>query len=162
MTITAIDKDTETLTLSIRTDLDVPVARAWQLWSDPRQLERWWGPPTYPATFTDHDLSPGGRCNYFMTGPEGDQPHGWWRITAADPPHSLEFEDGFADENGNPSTDLPVMTMRLELHQRDGGGTAMTIVSRFASIEDMERIIEMGMAEGFEAAINQMEGILHG
>ena len=23
------------------------------MWSDPRQLERWWGPPSYPATFVD-------------------------------------------------------------------------------------------------------------
>ena len=162
MTVTAIDKDPDTLTLSITTELDAPVARAWELWSDPRQLERWWGPPTYPATFTDHDLSPGGRCNYFMTGPEGDQPHGWWQIIAADPPHSLEFEDGFADESGTPAADMPVMTMRLELRERDGGGSSMTIVSRFASVEDMERIIEMGMEEGFEAAVNQMEGILAG
>ena len=162
MTVTTVDKDAERLTLSVTTELDVPVARAWQLWSDPRQLERWWGPPTYPATFVAHDLTPGGRCTYFMTGPEGDQPHGWWRMVAVDAPHSLEFEDGFAAEDGTPNDELPIMTMRLGLAERAGGGATMTIVTHFASVEDMERILTMGMEEGMTAAVNQMEGILAG
>jgi uncharacterized protein YndB with AHSA1/START domain len=73
----------------------------WQLWADPRQLERWWGPPTYPATFTRHDLAPGSRVEYHMTGPEGDQPHGHWDILEADPPRSLVFRDGFANDDGS-------------------------------------------------------------
>lgn len=38
-----------------------------------------------PATVVDHDLRPGGTVNYFMTGPEGDQPHGYWRVLAGAP-----------------------------------------------------------------------------
>src|SRR5436853_623354 len=83
--------------------LAAAVERAWQLWADPRQLERWWGPPTYPATVVDHDLSPGGRVTYFMTGPEGDKAGGWWEVAAVDPPRRLEFTDGFADGNGEPN-----------------------------------------------------------
>jgi uncharacterized protein YndB with AHSA1/START domain len=160
MTVTAVDKDADQLTISITTELDAPVARAWVLWSDPRQLERWWGPPTYPATFVDHDLSLGGRCSYFMTGPDGDQPPGWWRIVAVDPPHRLEFENGFADVDGTPTTGAPVMRMRLDLSERTGGGTTMTIASRFASVGDMEQILEMGFAEGITEAVNQIEAIL--
>ena len=162
MTVTAVNKDAEHLTMSIITELDVPVERAWELWSDPRQLERWWGPPTYPATFVDHDLTPGGRCTYFMTGPDGDQPHGWWRILSADAPHRLEFEDGFADDLGTGSADMPVMIMRLELAERVGDGSTMTVGITFATIEDMERILTMGMEEGFTQALNQIEAILAG
>ncbi len=160
MTVTAVDKDLKQLTMCVTTELDVPVIRAWQLWADPRQLERWWGPPTYPATFVDHDLTPGGRCTYVMTGPEGEQPRGWWRILAVDAPNSLELEDGFADEHGNPNDQMPVMTMRLDLTDRAGGGTTMTIVTQFPSVDDMQRILDMGMEEGITAAVNQMEGIL--
>lgn len=95
-----------------------------------------------------------------MTGPEGEQPHGWWRILAVDAPNSLELEDGFADEHGNPDDELPVITMRLDLTERAGSGTTMIIVTRFRSVEEMQRILDMGMAEGITAAINQMEGIL--
>ena len=162
MTVTAVEKDLGQLTLSITTELDVPVTRAWQLWADPRQLERWWGPPTYPATFVNHQLTHGGRCDYFMTGPEGEQPRGWWRILAVDAPNSLELEDGFADEHGDPNDEMPVMTMRLDLTEQSGGGTTMIILTRFRSVEEMQRILDMGMEEGMTAAVNQIEGILAG
>jgi uncharacterized protein YndB with AHSA1/START domain len=159
MSVTDIRKDPEQLTMTVVTELDATVDRAWQLWADPRKLERWWGPPTYPATFVDHDLTPGGRCSYYMTGPEGDQPHGWWRIVAVDAPHSLELEDGFADEQGKPAEGMPVMGMRLEITERPGGCT-MTLVTTFASLESMQQVIEMGMEEGIRAALGQIDGIL--
>lgn len=160
MTVTNVEKDVETLTLMITADLDAPIRRAWQLWADPRQLERWWGPPTYPATFVEHDLSPGGVVTYFMTGPEGDQPKGWWRLLEVDAPNHLEFEDGLADEDGHPNPNMPTMTIRADLRHRPGGGTRMTITTRFSSLSDMEKIIEMGMEEGMSAAIEQMDDIL--
>ena len=61
MTVTAVRKDPQRLTLTVEAEFDASVERIWQLWADPRKLERWWGPPTYPATFTKHDLAPGGR-----------------------------------------------------------------------------------------------------
>jgi uncharacterized protein YndB with AHSA1/START domain len=160
MTVTAVEKNTETLTLMITADLDAPILRAWQLWEDPRQLERWWGPPTYPATFVDHDLSPGGVVTYFMTGPEGDQPKGWWRVLEVDAPNHLEFEDGFADEDGHPNLDMPTMIIRAELRHRPDGGTRMTVTTRFSSLSDMETIIEMGMEDGMAAAIGQMDDLV--
>ena len=82
--------------------------RVWQVYADPRQLEKVWGPPTYPATVVDHDLRPGGRVTYFMTGPEGDKHAGYWQITAVDEPRSFSFDDGFADLDFNPNPELPV------------------------------------------------------
>ena len=97
MTVTDVRKDTEALTMTVTAEFDAPPARVWQLWADPRKLEQWWGPPTWPATFVDHDLTPGGHVRYFMTGPDGEKAHGWWQVSAIDPPTRLEFEDGFAD-----------------------------------------------------------------
>ena len=61
MTVTNVHKDPDALTMAITVELDATVERAWQLWADPRQLERWWGPPGYPATFVDHVLTVGSR-----------------------------------------------------------------------------------------------------
>jgi uncharacterized protein YndB with AHSA1/START domain len=162
MTVTAIEKDTDALTMRIVAELDAPATRAWELWSDPRQLERWWGPPTYPATFVDHDLRPDGRVSYFMTGPEGDEHHGWWQVVAAAPPNHLEFEDGFAHDDGRPNPDLPTTRTRVELTDRPDGGTRMTIETTFPSLAAMEQMIEMGMEEGMSLAMGQMDGILAG
>jgi uncharacterized protein YndB with AHSA1/START domain len=160
MTVTSIHKDPEALTMTINAEFDAPIATVWQLWENPRLLERWWGPPTYPATFVDHDLTPGGTATYFMTGPDGDQPHGWWRVLAVEPPRHLEFEDGFADEAGNPNPEMPTMTIRVELSERRDGVTRMAVETTFPSLESMEQILAMGMEEGMVSAIEQIDGLL--
>jgi uncharacterized protein YndB with AHSA1/START domain len=160
MTVTSVRKDPEALTMTVTTELDATVERAWQLWADPRQLERWWGPPTYPATVVDHDLEAGGRVNYFMTGPEGDKAHGWWQIIAVEPPHRLEFNDGFADDSGAPNDEMPTMVMVVTLTERAGGGTVMAIETRFPSLPAMEQLVSMGMEEGMAEALGQIDAIL--
>lgn len=159
MPVIQVLKDTTALTLTVTAELAAPVERAWQLIADPRQLEQWWGPPTYPATVVEHDLAPGGRVTYTMTGPEGDQHHGWWRVLSVDPPRVLEVEDGFGDERGNPNPDMPSMTMRFVLAEASGA-TLMTTVTTFPSLEAMAQLVAMGMEEGIRAAIGQIDGIL--
>ena len=162
MTVTAVQKDPEALTMTISAEFDATPERVWQLWADPRQLERWWGPPSYPATFTHHDLTPGARVAYHMTTPEGDQPKGWWEIVEADPPRSLVFRDGFANDDGTPNAELPVGTARVSIEQIDGGRTRMSINSIFPNAEAMEQVLAMGQEEGMVQAIGQIEGILAG
>ena len=124
-----------------------------------RLLERWWGPPTYPATVDEHDLSPGGRVAYHMTGPEGDEPHGWWNVLVVEPPHRLEIEDGFAGDDGTPNPDMPTMHMRVDITAADAG-TRMSITTTFPSAEAMEQLVSMGMDEGMSLAVGQIDAIL--
>ncbi len=160
MTVTAVRKDPQALTMTIDAEFDASPERVWQLWADPRQLERWWGPPTYPATFTTHDLAPGSRVEYHMTGPEGDQPHGYWDIVEVNPPRSLVFQDGFANDDGSPNTDLPRTTARVTIEEIGSGRTRMSIQSRFPSTEAMEQVLAMGVEEGLQQAIVQIDAIL--
>ncbi len=160
MTVTNVATNFDTLTLSITAEFDAEREAVWQLSADPRKLERWWGPPTYPATFTEHNLTAGGAMAYLMTGPEGDQHHGWWKITTVDEPNTIEFADGFADANGAVNPELPVTQARFEFSDIDGGGTRLSITSRFASLEGMQQVVAMGMEEGMTLAMGQMDGIL--
>jgi uncharacterized protein YndB with AHSA1/START domain/pimeloyl-ACP methyl ester carboxylesterase len=160
MTVTAVRKDPQALTMTIDAEFDAPPERVWQLWSDPRQLERWWGPPTYPATFTSHDLAPGGHVQYHMTGPEGDQPHGYWDIVEVDPPRSLVFRDGFANDDGSPNTEFPLTTARVTIEELGGGRTRMSIQSLFPSTEAMEQVLALGAEEGLKQAVGQIDAIL--
>ena len=159
MSITSVDTDYDRLAITVISDFDAPIEQVWELWSDPRKLERWWGPPTYPATFEKHDLIPGGEVKYFMTGPEGDRWGGMWRVTAVDPPTSLEFTDVFADADGTPITDMPVYRVRVRLTERDSG-TRMEMRSKFESREDLEKWMSTGTLEGQQAAIAQMDALL--
>jgi hypothetical protein len=76
LSITSVDTDYDNLTITLVAHFDAPIDQVWELWSDPRKLERWWGPPTEPATVEKHDLSPGGEVEYRMTGPDGDKHYG--------------------------------------------------------------------------------------
>ena len=160
MTVTAFRKNPDALTMTITAEFDASPKRVWQLWADPRQLERWWGPPTYPATFTEHDLTPGSRVAYHMTGPAGDQPRGWWEVVGADVPRSLVFRDGFANDDGSPNPDLPVTTVRVNIEDIGGGRTRMSIESLFPSTKAMERVLAMGAEEGLTQAVGQIDAIL--
>jgi uncharacterized protein YndB with AHSA1/START domain len=160
MTVTAVRKDPKALTMTMEAEFEASPERIWQLWADPRQLERWWGPPTYPATFTRHSLVPGSRVEYHMTGPEGDQPRGYWTIDEVEPPSRLVFRDGFAHDDGSPNTDLPESTARVTIEAIGGGKTRMSILSKFASTEAMEQVLAMGMEEGLKEAIGQIDAIL--
>lgn len=160
MTVTSVVPDPERLTLTFTAEFDVDIARAWQLWSDPRQLERWWGPPTYPATVVEHDLRPGGMVTYFMTGPEGDTPAGLWRVLEVEAPHRLVLEDAFADDQGRPIEGMPTTLTRVRIEERAGGGSTMTIESVFPSLEAMEQLTAMGMVEGMTLAMGQMDALL--
>ncbi len=160
MTVTAVEKYPDTLSMTLTADFDASPARVWQLWADPRQLERWWGPPSYPATVTAHDLRPGGRVEYHMTGPEGDQPRGYWEMLEADAPRSLVFRDGFANDDGTPNTDLPGTESRVRIEAIDERRTRMEIQSIFPSTEAMEQLVAMGMEEGLTQAVGQIDAIL--
>ena len=162
MSVTQVLKDTEKLTMTMVAEYDVTAERAWQLWDDPRQLERWWGPPFYPATFVDHDLRPGARVTYFMTGPTGDQPRGFWDVLEVEAPRRLVVQDGFADETWTPIDVMPSTRMVLDIADREGGGVTMTVTSTFASLEAMEQLIAMGMEEGMTLAMGQIDAILAG
>ena len=160
MTVISTTPDPRTRTLTVVAELAAPPARVWQLWSDPRQLERWWGPPTWPATFVEHDLVTGGRSRYLMTGPEGEQAHGWWTFLGVDEPRSIELEDGFADETGQPVPDMPTTRMRVQLEEVGTATTRMTLVSEFATVEQMEQLTSMGMVEGLTQALGQLDELL--
>jgi len=160
MTVTAVRKDPEALTMTLTAEFDASPERVWQLWADPRQLERWWGPPTYPATFTRHDLAPGSRVEYYMTGPEGDQPRGFWDIVETMPPHRLSFRDGFANADGSANDSLPGNEVSVAIEPVGAGRTQMSIESRFPSTEAMEQLIRMGMEDGLTQAVGQIDAIL--
>jgi uncharacterized protein YndB with AHSA1/START domain len=159
MSVISVDKDFDSLTLTLVAEFDAPIERVWQLWADPRQLERWWGPPSYPATVERHDLTAGGDVTYFMTGPNGERSRGWWRVTSVDPPKSLEFTDGFADEDGMPAAGMPTTTVQVELSERDGG-TRMMLRSVFDSREHMEQVVDIGAPDVLRESVGQMDALL--
>ncbi len=154
MPITSVTKDPEKLTLTVVADFPVSQLRLWDAWADPRQLERFWGPPFAPATFTRHDFKVGGRADYFLTGPNGEKWSGSWKFTAVNPISSFEANDG--EDNAEDENMPTSMTFTFDATPT---GSRMTAVTRFSSVHAMEQTVP-GMEEGLRAALPQLDAVL--
>ena len=159
MPITSVTSDAEALSLTIVGDYPVPVERLWEAWADPRQVERFWGPESWPATFTRHDMTVGGRSQYHMTGPDGSTAHGWWRFVAVEPTRRLEVDDGFAHEDGRPDATMPTMRMVITF-EPTATGARFTAATVFPSLAAMERLVAMGTVDGMQSALGQLDAVL--
>ena len=161
MPVLGAKNDAEALTLTLVAEFDAGVERVWQLWEDPRQLERWWGPPGYPATFERHEFNVGGRSHYYMTTPGGETPRGWWTIEEIQPPTRFAFTEGFADENWEP-TDIPrPARCVVTLEDLGRGRTRMTTEYTFPDAQTLEQLLAMGMEEGMLEAAGQIDDYWH-
>ncbi len=159
MPITSVTKDAEALTMTVVADFDAPLRRLWDAYLDPRLLERFWGPPTYPAVFTRHDGCVGGRSEYAMTGPDGDVARGYWEWVSVDELTSFEVRDGFANPDGSPNEEMPAMRMVFTFEATPNGSRVST-TTYFGSVEDLERLLGMGMEQGMSEAMGQMDAVL--
>lgn len=159
MPVTSVEKDLDALTLEIVADFAVPLQRLWDAYADPRQLERFWGPTTYPAKFHRHDFFVGGRSDYTMTGPDGDTSRGFWEFLAVDAPHHFEVLDGFTKADGTPNLDMPTMRMTFDFSATETG-SRLSMTTHFNAADEYEKLLEMGMEEGTLSAISQIDEVV--
>jgi uncharacterized protein YndB with AHSA1/START domain len=160
MSVLTIDKNAEAKTMVITAEFETSITNVWQLWADPRLLERWWGPPGYPATFEHHELAPGGTITYFMSGPdEGDRFDGAWVVIEVDAPTRLVVEDAIVEDGGTPSDGNSMTRMEIDI-EAAGDTTRMILTTYFDSIEGMEQAITMGVVEGMKACMSQIDDLL--
>lgn len=159
MPITSVTKDPEALTMTVVAEFPATVQRLWDAYADPRQLEKFWGPVEWPATFTRHDFAVGGRSDYYMTGPDGERSGGFWEFLAVEPGKSFEVRDGFATDDGGENTELPSMRMVFTFESIDGG-SRVTTTTHFPSLEVLEQLVGMGMEEGMKSAMSQMDAVI--
>ncbi len=159
MPITSVTKDADALTMTVVAEFDAPLRRLWDAYLDPRLLERFWGPPTYPAVFTRHDGCVGGRSEYAMTGPDGDVSRGYWEWLTVDELKGFEVRDGFADPDGTENQQMPSMRMSFAFEPTPSGSRVST-TTYFNSVEELEKLLAMGMEQGMTEAMGQMDAVL--
>lgn len=160
MPVTEVTTDLENRTLTITAEFAAPVERVYGVYADPRQLERVWGPPSHPATVVDHDLTPGGRVNYLMTGPGGEQFFGCWVVRTVSAPDGFTFDDAFTDSSFTIDDELPLSRNDYAFRAVDAARTRATFTSTFATAEALQQVLDMGVVEGSTSAIDQIDDLL--
>lgn len=159
MPVTDIRTDADSLTMTLTADFDAAASRLWAALTDPRQLERFWGPPGWPATFTEFDFAVGGRARYHMTSPRGEASRGSWEFLNIDAPASFEVIDSFVGDDGEPLEGFPAMRMTFTVEGTDTRST-LTNTTYFTSREALEQVVAMGAVEGSRMAISQLDAVL--
>jgi len=159
MPVTSVVTDPESLTLTVVADFPVPVRRLWDAYADPRRIERFWGPPTWPARFTRHDMHPGGRSHYAMQGPEGGLERGVWEFLSVDAPREFTVIDSFALEDHSPNPEFPSVRISFAFEETPSG-SRLTTTSHFGSLDQLEQLVAMGMDEGMRAAMSQIDAVV--
>lgn len=159
MPITDVHRDLDALSLTVTGEYPVEVRRLWDAYADPRQIERFWGPVGWPATFTRHDMFPGGTSDYVMHGPDGQRAGGFWEFVEVDAPSSFEVMDGFAREDGTPDPQMPTMHMAFRFDATEAG-SRLTATTWFSTREQFEQLLEMGMEDGMRSAMGQIDDVV--
>ncbi|MDD3075696.1 MAG: SRPBCC family protein [Proteiniphilum sp.] len=151
--------DKENSTIYIKRDFNASLQRVWQAWTTAELLDRWWGPEPWRAETKAMDFREGGYWLYAMVGPEGERHWGRLDYIEIKNEESFRAKDGFCDENGTPSSELPQNLWEIVFRETDGKVLVdMTLI--FDSPEDLETNIQMGFKEGFTAGLNQLDELL--
>ena len=159
MPVTDVTTDADALTMTLTAEFPAPVERLWTAFTDPRQLERFWGPPGWPATFTAFDLTVGGRADYHMTSPRGENAGGSWEFLEINEPSGFSVLDSFVDEEGRPAEGMPTMRTVFSF-EGTASGSKLINTSYFTTVEGLEKVVSMGGVEGSTMAINQLDRVL--
>jgi uncharacterized protein YndB with AHSA1/START domain len=95
----------------------------------------------------------------YIASPEGDERWAVQRYTSITPKTNFKFFNAFADENEN----LELPGSEWDLGFREANGKTTVSVSIYnESLEQLERMIEMGFKEGFTATFKNLRELLAG
>lgn len=163
---TKVTKDLAAKTLTIERTFDAPVDKVWRAYAEKDLFVQWWGPEGWNTTVKEYDFRTGGRAHYCMKCVDenqgeffGQESWGLMEYKDVEQPR-FTYVDFFSDVEGNKQGDMPTITVHIELIDDGAGHTA--VVSRCVgeSAEDIEKLVEMGMIEGYSSSCNKLENVL--
>jgi uncharacterized protein YndB with AHSA1/START domain len=134
-------------------------SKVWQYYTTAELLEKWWAPEPYKAVTKSFDFKEGGHWHYIMQGPEGDAHYCINIYKTINPEESFTAFDGFANEDWSVKTDMPASNWEVTFTD-NGDTTDMKVVLTCDSVEGLNTLVEMGMKEGFNQGLDQLEALL--
>lgn len=155
-------------TITMTCELHAPVARVWQLWTEPEEVMKWWGPKHFTAPKVIIDLREGGTCLYCMRGPKGSEyDKDMWSMGVIQelvPMKKIVTTDHFCDEKGNiispkefgmPGDWTEDMMVTTTFEDMGDGTTKLTVVHEGHPVE----IADMAK-QGWEEQLDKLEAMI--
>lgn len=151
--------DTTTGTIDMRRDFAAPLSRVWSCYTQADLLDRWYAPKPLTTRTAHMDFREGGHWHFAMITPEGTEYWSRFDFRSIEPTSRFAYLDGFSDAEGNVAQDLP----RAEADTRFAGADGRTTVRstiRYASAEDLQKVIDMGMEAGIASTLDRLDELL--
>ncbi|MFH6983437.1 SRPBCC domain-containing protein [Marinoscillum luteum] len=150
-----VDKSNNTM--HIKRQFDAPRDVVWKAWTTAEILDQWWAPKPYKCNTKTMDFKEGGYWLYYMEGPKGDI-H-WCRAdySSVNPQESYEATDAFCDSDGKINDIHPGSHWHNVFTDFEGDSTLVTITITYKSLEDLEKIVEMGFKEGLAMGMENLD-----
>lgn len=152
-------KDEAAKTMTVEREFNAPRSKVWQAWTTQALLEEWWAPKPWKAVTKSFDFREGGHWHYYMLGPDGTKSWCWAGYESTEPEERFSATDAFCDETGKVNTEMPQMHW-VNVFEDHGDTTKVVVTTTFPSVEDMRKVIEMGVEEGFSMGLNQLDEVL--
>ncbi len=156
-----VDKSTS----SIFVDKEFYAERSlvWDAFTKKEILDQWWAPKPLISKTKYMDFSVGGRRFYAMVSQDGTE-IGWqiFNYTSITPKSNFKCISVFADKDETPH--LPGANWDLTFSEHPdshrGAITNVSISIYLQSLEELEKVIEMGFKEGFTVTLNELTSLL--
>lgn len=136
---------------------DAPRGLVFETYSSCEHLKNWWGPREWPLSYCEIDFREGGNWHYCMKGPnENDESWGIAFYREIHKPEKIVYSDSFSDKDGNVNKDMPSFETIINFDE-EGAKTKVTVASKVGTKEEVEKLVEMGMIEGFTETWDRLE-----
>ncbi len=151
--------DESTNSVLITREFDAELSLVWDAFTKQEMLDQWWAPKPLVSKTKVMNFEAGGRRFYAMVWPEGQEYWGVEKYTLINPKTSIKYLASFTDKNENINAELPTSEWELNFSEQNGI-TKVSISVYFESLEELQKMIEMGFKEGFTMTINELENLL--
>ena len=145
--------------LILTRQFSAPRSKVFQAHTDCSHLQHWWGPREWPLTYCKIDFRVGGKWHFCMSGPDGVESWGMVIYKEIKESELIVYEDHFSDKDGNLNQDLPSTIVRTEFLEKDGK-TIIKSTAQYASPEDLQKVLDMGMETGVAETFDRLEEYL--
>ena len=152
--------DKENSTVNVTREFAANKNLVWRAWTEPELLDKWWAPEPWRSVTKSMEFEEGGRRIYAMVGPNGEEHWAFADYTSINPKDNFSYSDGFCDSEGNRTESLPDSSWKVNFSESDGV-TTVYVKIKHETLEDLEKIIEMGFKEGFTACLEQLTELLN-
>jgi uncharacterized protein YndB with AHSA1/START domain len=150
---------------------DAPPARLFAAFTEPAQMQQWWGPRGFSVVKAAMDRRVGGTYHYALRAPDGSTMWGRMVYREIAPPHRIVWINSFSDEAGGVARHPMAPTWPREMLSTltldaDDGGTRLTLTWSPLNPDADERatfdapMSHDSMTMGWTGTLDQLEAYL--